>query len=341
MTHYQNIVGVLIMVKDEESCINTTLESTKNYFDNIIVYDTGSTDNTISVIKRICEFQSQILHIQTTNDFKGFAQSRNESIIFAETIDVEYLLLMDAGDEFKTSLTREELLQSIKYINYNYGLIAQDWCKNNFITSYANIRLIRNKHGCRYDIDHPVHEKFLCSSSDCFNLGRMIVLFQNRDLYEKKSYERFHGDIEVLLVSKKTPRNYFYLAQTYMELKDFKNGYIYNIKALYLVKQTKDCELSIPFILTRILFCAIAINIDTEIIINCFNLCIEFDSNYVIDAYIYFLRYCVRKEKYELAIPLIEPLSKLEIKPNISEAISFKFVNYDRWQLISLIKKCK
>ena len=43
-------IGALIMVKNEEKSIKTTIDSLKGYINTIIVYDTGSTDNTLSII---------------------------------------------------------------------------------------------------------------------------------------------------------------------------------------------------------------------------------------------------------------------------------------------------
>ena len=59
-----NLIGVLLMVKNEESSIEITLKSTKTHFKNIIVFDTGSTDRTIEIIKKICKDNDQILHLK-------------------------------------------------------------------------------------------------------------------------------------------------------------------------------------------------------------------------------------------------------------------------------------
>ena len=45
-------ISALIMVKNEESSIKVTLLSLKNIISNIIILDTGSTDNTIPIIKQ-------------------------------------------------------------------------------------------------------------------------------------------------------------------------------------------------------------------------------------------------------------------------------------------------
>ena len=74
-----NIIGILLMIKNEEKSIGVTLNSTKNYFKNIIVYDTGSTDNTLQIVKDCCMKNNQVLHLKQ-GIFKGFPESRNESL---------------------------------------------------------------------------------------------------------------------------------------------------------------------------------------------------------------------------------------------------------------------
>ena len=50
-----NIVGVVIMVKNEETSIQVTIDSVKDYIKHIIVFDTGSTDKTLDIVKKTCK----------------------------------------------------------------------------------------------------------------------------------------------------------------------------------------------------------------------------------------------------------------------------------------------
>ena len=75
---------VLIMVKNEEESIKLTIDSTQKYFKHILVFDTGSTDKTVDIIKKTCEKNNQILHLKQ-GIFKSFPESRNEALEFANT----------------------------------------------------------------------------------------------------------------------------------------------------------------------------------------------------------------------------------------------------------------
>jgi len=342
-TKKQNNIGVLIMLKNEETSIRATIESTKTHIEHIIIFDTGSTDNTISIIKQICKKNGQTLHLKVTNEFKGFPRSRNEAIEFAETVDVKYLLLMDAGDEFQTTLQKKDFMKLIKEIPpyIRFGVVRQDWKSNDKITSHSDIRFIKNKVNCRYDLDYPVHEKFIINENNetPIQFRNMFILFQDRGLYDKSTVARYSYDIETLSKAKKTPRNYYFLAQTYMDVQDFKNGYIYNKKALELGRATNNDNIDFESILIRILYCAITCEMDENIINEHFKEAISFNekSNAIIDAYVYYLHYCIKINRLDIALPLLEPLSKVECNPNDITNINHNFFNYERWHLISVI----
>jgi len=344
---FQTDIGVLIMVKNESESIQCTIESTKTHFDHIIIYDTGSTDDTISIIKNTCNKNNQYLNLKKTDTFKCFPQSRNEAIEFAESINVEYLLLMDAGDEFRCKLSKTDFIKNIKTIfpKNRFGIVQQIWAANNINASHCDIRFIKNKADCRYNLDYPIHEKFIIDEriENPLYLGNMFSLYQNRELYGKKTQKRYAYDIELLSKAKVSTRNYFFLAQTYMDIQDFKNGYIYNKKAYVISKITNNDNVDIETLLVRLLYCAISCKMDDAIIFKHFNESIEFNnmtnnkSNVVIDSYIYFLHYCIEKKRFDLALPLLEPLSKLEINTGSAEITRYEYFNYERWHLISVI----
>ena len=48
----ENVLGLLLMVKNEAETIAETINSTRGYVTHVVVYDTGSTDNTIEIVKR-------------------------------------------------------------------------------------------------------------------------------------------------------------------------------------------------------------------------------------------------------------------------------------------------
>ena len=79
-------LGVLLMVKNEQDSITTTIQSVCPYVDQVLVYDTGSQDNTIQIIKDVCKKNDKLLSLKQ-GVFTTFPQSRNEALEFAEKME--------------------------------------------------------------------------------------------------------------------------------------------------------------------------------------------------------------------------------------------------------------
>lgn len=101
-------ISLAMIVKNEESYIERCLESVKGLVDEIVIVDTGSTDNTISLIKQFLDVN--LLHFNWCDDFSA---ARNYSI---EHATGDYILVLDA-DEYIVSGTRYEL-ENVMYKNY-------------------------------------------------------------------------------------------------------------------------------------------------------------------------------------------------------------------------------
>jgi glycosyltransferase involved in cell wall biosynthesis len=112
-----------VIVKNEEKWIWYSIMSVINYVDKMIIFDTGSTDNTVKIIKEIVEnydknnkiIFEQKIHVTKDN----FSKLREEQIQRTET---EWFLVLD-GDEIWYSATIRELVAFSKK-NTKYKLIA-------------------------------------------------------------------------------------------------------------------------------------------------------------------------------------------------------------------------
>lgn len=82
-------ISLCLIVKDEESTIKRCLDSIKDIVDEIIIVDTGSTDNTKEIIKK---YNAKIYDFQWIDDFSA---ARNYSFSKATQ---EYQMWMDADD---------------------------------------------------------------------------------------------------------------------------------------------------------------------------------------------------------------------------------------------------
>ena len=329
-------VGVLMMLKNEEESIKVSLNSIKKYFNTVIILDTGSTDNTIKVIQEICKKNNLKLYLKETT-FKSFPESRNDALEFAESVkEIEYLVMMDAADEFQTEKSKKEIHKIINDIPKHsiYGIVTQKWLYKNDLDLHCDIRFVRNHKNCRYDIKYPVHERFKdAGDNNIVNLNDIFLLYQNRNKYAISTEKRYQKDIELLLKAEPNKRNLYFLAQSYMSIDDFENGFKYNLKSY---ETTGNNDADEKFTLVRIGFCAIQTNKSKDIIFKYLLKAIECDEPPV-DAFIYILKYCIDHKIQQEALPYIKQLSKLEKPKSNMTLVNNNFYDYLRWHFISII----
>jgi len=86
----ENMVSACLIVKNEESCIENCLKSVRNHVDEIVVVDTGSTDNTVKLAGK---YADRILNFKWVNDFSA---ARNFSL---ENAKNDWVFILDADNE--------------------------------------------------------------------------------------------------------------------------------------------------------------------------------------------------------------------------------------------------
>jgi glycosyltransferase involved in cell wall biosynthesis len=217
-------LGVAIMVKNEKKRIHVTLNSIVDVADYLIVYDTGSTDNTLQIICDFCK-ENKIKLELIQGEFENFSKSRNVLLDHADNVDVNYILLLDTNDELRNG---KRLLNIIPSFTEEAYLLCQQWWSGK-TNQYYNVRLIKNRCGWRYS--GVVHEWIGKKEKRPVKLDDSVVIYQDRTQDDDKTGKRFHRD-KVLLLSEynnkeKDPRTVFYLAQTYSCLNDHTNAFKY------------------------------------------------------------------------------------------------------------------
>lgn len=206
------------MVKNEEKRIQTTLNTFINIIDSLVIYDTGSTDSTLNIIKQFT-VQNNIPFRLLTGEFINFATSRNKSLDFADTFqDIDFLLLMDCNDELHGGIELRQFCKTQLKTLETAWLMKQEWYSGTYDT-YYNIRLIKPRNNWRYK--GVVHEWIQKINDVDVQISRKVPnckIFQDRTQDDDKSKKRFSKDRELLLKEyEKEPtdsRTVFYLAQT-------------------------------------------------------------------------------------------------------------------------------
>lgn len=240
LTDTRPTIGVVMMVKNEKKRLHVTLESIKDYADCLIVYDTGSTDNTIQIFTDFCETNKLNLYL-IQGEFVDFSTSRNVVLDYADTIPVKFLLLMDCNDELRGG-KKLKAFAAKRMSTPNTGyLISQHWWSGQY-DKYYNIRFVKNKAGWRYkgSVHEWLYNKNTGKADDVHPAVRIedeeIFLYQDRTQDDDKTGKRFHRDYELLLSDYKRdpvePRTLFYLAQTCSCLgKNAESFYYYKLRS--------------------------------------------------------------------------------------------------------------
>lgn len=214
-------LAVTMMVKNEKKRIHVTLNSIVKYADALIIYDTGSTDNTIDIIKYHCQKHKINLYM-ISGEFTNFGESRSTLLEYADTVDATYLLLMDVNDELRGGDKLLELCKQEMKTDTTGYLTSQHWWSGKYDT-YFNIRFLKNRSGWRYK--GVVHEWLKDTKQEgdrpTYPVQKMtkdILLYQDRTKDDDKTGKRFHRDKILLLKeykkNKRDTRTVFYLAQT-------------------------------------------------------------------------------------------------------------------------------
>ena len=144
-------LSVCIIAKNEEQNISRCLSSVNNIADEIILVDTGSTDNTIQIASK---YTDKIIKYEWTNDF---AAARNKSLAEARG---DWVLFLDCDEELipGASETLIEEMSASNIIGYRLPLenVASPLHGVNYVP-----RLIRNAPGLHFI--GKIHETIFAS----------------------------------------------------------------------------------------------------------------------------------------------------------------------------------
>ena len=119
----KNSLTVHCVVKNEGRWIWFAINSILDIAEKILVYDTGSTDKTVEIIKTI-KSRKIIFEEKGKVDAKGLTQLRREQLVMTKT---EWFLILD-GDEIWPERTKKELAANLKSVTKSdWGMVVRAW----------------------------------------------------------------------------------------------------------------------------------------------------------------------------------------------------------------------
>ena len=111
------------VIKNEERWIWFALKSILDIADKVLVFDTGSSDRTVDIIKTI-KSKKIIFEEKDEVDAKGLTQLRREQLKRTKT---DWFLILD-GDEIWPERTKKELIKKIKSADkFSWGIVVRAW----------------------------------------------------------------------------------------------------------------------------------------------------------------------------------------------------------------------
>jgi len=228
---YDNLIHLCIMVKNAGPQFENMLKDNFDIIDRWTILDTGSTDDTIDIIKRVLVDKKKGELYQ--EPFINFRDSRNRCFELAGT-PCKFILTLDDTYVIKGNL--RNFLNEVRGDQFSDSFTL-------FIhsgdTTYGSNRIVKSQTGLRYV--HKIHEVI----SDKNNKNIVIpenyaYIFDNRyDYMEKRTMERKQLDLKLLFEEIEDdphdPRAYYYLAQTYNILEDYEKAFFYFNKRCEIV----------------------------------------------------------------------------------------------------------
>ncbi len=218
-----------MIVKDEEEFLPRCLNSVKDYVDEMIIVDTGSTDRTVEIAE---SFGAKVF----IHPWEGsFSKARNYSLKYATC---DWILYLDADEELSMG-DAPKLKEIVKDNNYTViSFVIKNKFKDSTQESYANmIRLFKNFNGIYYD---GIVHNTIKYSGKCLE-SPLSIIHHGYNLSGNKMEEKFLRTTTLLKEQIKTgPHNpipHMYLGISYLEAKMYDEAIEESKTALKLAEE--------------------------------------------------------------------------------------------------------
>jgi glycosyltransferase involved in cell wall biosynthesis/Tfp pilus assembly protein PilF len=226
-------ISCCMIVKNEEIFLEKCLESIKDYVDEIIIVDTGSTDKTVDIAERYTD--KVYFH-----PWEGsFSKARNQALSYATS---DWIFQID-GDEELIEGSGENLRNTVLESGPADAFFV------NIISTYSNgkkrarhnfERLFRNNGVIHYE--GIVHN--IVKGSSCIKASKIELMHYGYDVDEKKAYEKFIRTTELLKKqieeNPQDPMPHHYLSASYIARGMSKEAADESTLAIDLAEQQKN-----------------------------------------------------------------------------------------------------
>lgn len=239
---WDNLLCVVLMVKN--ACGNAEaerrfikmLEINRQYMDYWIVLDTGSTDATVEIVRKVLYAVPGELHQEP---FINFRESRNRSLELAGE-KCRFIVVLD--DTYTLQGNVREFLHLVRGDTFSHSFSLQVTQSDGTI-SYGSNRLLRSEKKLRYK--YRIHEIIEPNVNVGVPMNEMFLLDTLSDYMKERTSDRKDFDLQLLFETweddKNDPRTLYYIAQTYTCMKKWPEAYdFFNRRIIHPVKGYLD-----------------------------------------------------------------------------------------------------
>ena len=222
-----------MIVKNEETMLPRCLDSIKDWVDEIVVVDTGSTDRTVAIAER---YGATVYHHPWENDF---SKHRNQSLSYATG---DWILILDADEEIKNGHgphIRQIVSDCQRDVTKIY-FIVKDIKKKQTAMVSQSIRLFKNRVGVHYD--GIVHNKIIAPSGESIKSG-IILYHYGYDLPQEdmdRKFQRTYSLLEIQLHENPFDPFAHYNMATALENRNPEKSIEHGHKLISLLKEEKN-----------------------------------------------------------------------------------------------------
>lgn len=239
-------VGLCMIVRNEEKVIERSLRSAFQFVDCWCIVDTGSTDRTMEIVRRVAKECGKPGSLHESK-WVNFGHNRTEALELARNY-MDWILMMDADDSLEGAFRKEILDSRVA------GYTLQIKCAS---LVYRRPQLFNSQFPWKYV--GALHEYATCVGPQEPYPDTLWVIARTEG-FRSSDPQKYHKDAELLEQELQAPhcdraRTLFYLAQSYKdsgqtekaldryrERADFTEGWneeIY-VSCLYIIRLTTD-----------------------------------------------------------------------------------------------------
>ena len=225
------MLTLCMIVKNEENTLKESLSSASSFVDEIIIVDTGSTDNTKDIA---LEFTDKIYNFKWCSDF---SKARNYSI---EKASNDWILVLDA-DEFIVHFSRssvEKFIENPSNRNKVGRIKRINFMEDSYVNSKYIERINRLFNRNYFNYEGIIHEQVVALDGKPYET-EMVDITADHVGYTLEALNKtgkIKRNIDLLKMALKDnledPYLYFQLGKSYYMLKNYNDAVMHFEKAL-------------------------------------------------------------------------------------------------------------